>query len=351
MSSRSLLERLASNADQQTAVFVQDRCLRKRLNTFDCQRCIDICAAGALSLRDRSISFDPGACTGCMLCTTACPNDAFCFSGFDGGSPSFLKQTSELTVISCPRQSRLYQEERRIPCLGGITIEQLLALALESAGGAVIAFNISSCTDCENSYGVRRFLARLAWVEEKAGSLFKRECIVITEKKQFKSLELSVRRLFLSNLKDNLLITIGSPFSFSLDGPNQTARTSRRIPARVRLKKNLLEHLEPNHKESVSALIDHQLAVGSACNLCPLCTGICPTGAVRVDRIDGQKRLTFNTMLCSGCGLCVSFCKKNALSLEYPVSGAMQADMGSESPLPETALQVVEQPVDGYMRR
>ncbi len=343
----SLLEKLASHVNQQTAVFVQERCLRKRLNCFDCLRCIDICAAGAISLRDRNISFDSDACTGCMLCTTTCPNDAFTFSGFDPGSPGFLKEAAELTVISCPRQSKLYQEERLIPCLGGITIEHLLAFALDSTGTAVTVFNVSSCTDCENSHGVRRFLRALAWAEEKAGSLFKRKCIVITDKQQVKSLEPPVRRLFLSSLKDNLLTTIGAQFSLSFDSPRQTARTSRRIPARVRLKKNLIEHLEPKQAESVSALIDHRLAVSGTCNLCPLCTGICPTGAIRVDRIAGQKELRFDNTLCSGCGLCVSFCKRKSLSLENPVSWVMQADMSNESPPPETSLQEFEHPING----
>ena len=259
---------------------------------------------------------------------------------------ALLKAAAELTVISCPRQGRLHQEERLIPCLGGITVEHVLALALDPAGRGVTAFNVSSCNDCENSRGVSRFLHRLAWVKEKAGSFFKSKCIVITEKKLLKPLEPSVRRLFLFSLKDNLLTTIGSPFSFSSDSPRQTETTSRRIPARVRLKKKLLERLEPKQRESLSALIDHHLDVSGSCNLCPLCTGICPTGAIRVDRSDGHKELTFDTTLCSGCGLCVSFCKRKALSLENPASGIMQAD-SSGLPPPETALRIIAQPSSG----
>ena len=344
----SLIEKLAADANEQSAVFARDRCLRKRLNSFACRSCVDSCAAGAITLRGRAIDFEPGACTGCMLCTTACPNDAFTFSGFDAGSPGFLKAAAELTVISCPRQERLHQEERRIPCLGGITVEHLLALALEPTGRAVTALNVSSCTTCENSRGVKRFLHRLARLEEEAGSLFKRKCIVITEKKELNPLlEPSVRRLFLTSLKDTLLTTIGSPFSFSFDSPPQAERTSRRIPVRVRLKKKLLERLEPEQRESLSALLDHRLDVSGACNLCPLCTGICPTGAIRVVRIAGHKELTFDTTLCSGCGLCVSFCKKKALSLETPVSWIMPADSSSGLPPPEPSLREIAQPSSG----
>ena len=190
MSSLSLIQKLVSHSTQQRADFARDRCLRKRFNRFDCVNCIDVCASGAISLRDRNIRFDAGACSGCMLCAKACPNDAFTFSEFDAGSLCFSEDKAEIVVISCDQQSQIYPEERLVPCLGGIAIEHLLALNM--FGKSALAFNVSSCTGCENYSGVEDFLHRLAWLKQKGGSIFKRKCVVIKDQEEVVALDLAV---------------------------------------------------------------------------------------------------------------------------------------------------------------
>ncbi|MGI9535463.1 MAG: 4Fe-4S dicluster domain-containing protein, partial [Desulfocapsaceae bacterium] len=128
MSSLSLIQKLASHSTQQTADFAHDRCLRKRLAGFECTECIDVCKSGAISIGDSGVSFEASACSGCMLCAKACPNDAFVFSEFDAGSLCFAEDKTEFVVISCHKQSQIYPEERLVPCLGGIATEHLLAL-------------------------------------------------------------------------------------------------------------------------------------------------------------------------------------------------------------------------------
>jgi formate hydrogenlyase subunit 6/NADH:ubiquinone oxidoreductase subunit I len=253
-----------------------------------------------------------------MRCTTVCPNDAFTFSGNAAGIPNSLENDTGPTVLSCPRQKQVYPEETLMPCLGGITLEHLLALGL-AADKTIVAFNTSDCSGCVNNHSVKHFLHRLEFLKEKAGGILNGEFIVITEQKQLRSLEQLDRRSFLSGLKEHFLATISSRFRFSFESPEKEVISSRRIPTRVRLKKELLQHIGLEHKELISALLNHRLEVSGACDLCPLCTGICPTGAIRVDRAEGQKELSIDHTLCSGCGLCVTFCKQNAISLEGPI--------------------------------
>ena len=345
MSSPSLTQKLASPSTLQTASFAHDRCLRKRLNRCDCVNCLDVCASGAISLKDRSISFDSSVCTGCMLCATACPNDAFTFSEFAVDSLCFSEEKAEPVVISCHQQSQIYPEERLVPCLGGITNEHLLALNMY--GETAIAFNVSSCAECQNNHGVIDLLHRLAWLKQKNRSLFSRQYIIIPDQNEVIARDQSARRSFLNGLKESVYETIDSLFSFPIDSsrPAPAVRTSRRIPARVQIKKHLMGKVASRDRQALSRLINHRLIISGACNLCPLCKGICPTGAIQVEQSEGKKELTFDGTLCSGCGLCVSFCKHNALSLVRPDSWTAAANSGSQPSPPEALLPLVEKPV------
>lgn len=340
MPSFSLIQKLASHSSRQTADFAHDRCLRKRLNRCECANCRDVCTAGAISLRDRRISFDARACTGCMRCTTACPNDAFTFPAFDVDSFCFSEHKSELVVLSCNRQSQIYPEERLVPCLGGLAIEHLLAL--DMGGESVLAFNVSSCAGCENHHGVEDLLHRLAWLKQEAGAMCKRKHIIIKEQQAVAAFIQSTRRSYLSGLKESLYETIGAQFSFHTDSSRPVATTSRRIPARVKIKKHLLEKAASTDRQALSRLINQRLIITQACNLCPLCKGICPTGALKIEQTEGKKELVFDGTLCSGCGLCVSFCKHKALVLQRPDSWIAAAGPRSHPPSSVTLLRQVE---------
>lgn len=314
----NLLENLASDDKTVKAAFIPDRCLKRRLHSCECRRCIEACPAGAVWAEGGQIGFGPESCTGCMQCSSACPNDAFEFSGYDPEMVNILSKGSHPLFISCPRQEQVHPEEHLVPCLGGITIEQLLALGLNEE--TIVTFNVSSCSACENNPAITSFRDRVQWLKNKGGFLLKGELVVLTEMSDGGASRESGRRSFLSGLKNNLLVTIGSRFRSPFEIPKETAASSRRIPARVRLKKLLFNQIDIEAADLLSALIDHRLAVSDACTSCPLCKGICPTGAIKVERFEGQKELAIDSSLCSGCGLCVTFCPHYALSLKTPIS-------------------------------
>jgi len=340
MSSLSLIQKLASHSTHQTPDFAQDRCLRKRLTSCDCKECINVCTSDAISFRDHGISFDAGACSGCMLCAKACPNDAFVFLEFDPKSLCSSENNAELVVISCHKQSQIYPEEQLVPCLGGITTEHLLAMNM--CGESPIAFNVSSCVDCQNNHGVTDFLHRLTWLKQTKGFLLERKYVVIKDQKEVTTLDQSSRRSFLLGLRESLSETISAQFSFDTDSSKHAARTSRRIPARVKIKRHLMEKVASRDRQVLSSLINHRLIISKACNVCPLCKGICPTGAIKIERTEQQKELTFDDTLCSGCGLCVSFCPQNALSLKKPESWTRADTTGRKSSSVEDWISLAE---------
>lgn len=316
MPALSVIENLASESTQQTIMFIDSRCLRRRLNSCECDNCLSCCPADAIIVSNRQIKLDSGKCTGCMLCSTVCPNDAFEYPVSDIEKSLFAKEETELVVISCSRQTQIHQEEQVVPCLGSLSLEHLLALGL--AGSSETAFNILACENCENRSAADFFLSMLRRVQEQAGDLLKTKFIVLTDPDQITSLHNENRRSFLSSLKSNLLSAISSQFSYSSVDTDEIVKKSRRIPKRVDLKRNLIEHVDDVKIQLISSLCDFHLAVNENCSLCPLCTGICPTGAVKIERSDGEKKIVVEHTLCSGCGLCVSFCKNEAIKLHHP---------------------------------
>ena len=77
----------------------------------------------------------------------------------------------------------------------------------------------------------------------------------------------------------------------------------------------MLENLEREQAEIVSSLCLYDIKVSDACTACPLCKGICPTGAIRIETSGKDKSLMIDTTLCSGCGLCAEFCRHGAIEL------------------------------------
>ena len=316
MSALSLLKGFASDAVTQSVEFKEDLCLRRRLNSYDCASCLDSCPAGALSLANRQVQLDTEKCSGCMLCTVACPNDAFEFQNLAFEKCLFPDSKVKMSVISCTRQTQIHPNEHVVPCLGGLSLEHLLVLGL--TGSEVTAFNTSVCSNCENSLAADTFLNLVKNLQKRGGELLSTKFIVLTESEQITSIQNDNRRSFLSGFKNALLSTISSQFSYSSDDFEEVVKKTRRIPKRVSLKRDIVRIVDEESKQLVSTLSDYHLEVNEDCSLCPLCTGICPTGAIRLDRSGGQKELLIDNTLCSGCGLCVLFCKQKAIKLSPP---------------------------------
>ena len=63
------------------------------------------------------------------------------------------------------------------------------------------------------------------------------------------------------------------------------------------------------------------------CFQCGACTGICPTGALHIQRPD--MAVLFDPDKCSGCGLCVNICPVRAMEVSLDHSIAVNGDVVS----------------------
>ena len=300
-----------------------ERCLRRRLSTCDCRLCLDVCAAGAITLDRGQLQLDQQRCTGCMACVAACRNEAL-VTPFDLEKmlQKVREKAEKLPVVSCIRKKRRSVEEMTVPCLGIFSEEALVALG--RSGCRSIEFDLAGCPSCENRQAAARFLSAFRRVTEGAAQVLYAELVISENTRPETAKDGTDRRSFLAEVRAKLStfspISLAMPEFFHAAQPEKTH--SRRLPIRVRIIERIIADAAGESKEQILSLCTHRVTTGPACTCCPLCTGICPTGALRVTGSGTEKRLCFTGTRCSGCGLCVSFCRKAAISLSLsPLAG------------------------------
>ncbi len=123
------------------------------------------------------------------------------------------------------------------------------------------------------------------------------------------------RRSYLSNVKRLFNDVSKNSIAVGTRAEPQ-AKQNRYVPFKTKLIRNLIQRIEPAARPQLVSHFSHDLIVNKNCTLCPLCKGICPTGAITMKRSEQGKELYFTYLDCNGCGLCVEFCKKDALILK-----------------------------------
>ncbi len=319
MTTFSLLTKTAAMSP--VAEIVAGRCLRGRLSGFDCTRCLDGCTADALSLQNGRIQIDNTRCTGCGRCTAVCPAEALVFAGFDlcrklDECDSFVDY-----VFNCPRQKQAFPKEFPLPCIGVLSTETLLSIALK--GNGPVYFNLLACPDCPQFQGVAAFVETLKRVQKILGPHpgADTDLRTICEASHLPAILPRDRRSFLRGLGSNVVALVQSRYATKPSrAEKETIKAnSRRLPEKTAL----LEKVIMAQESAVSSILLAQcvptLSLTNSCNFCPRCTGMCPTGAIKLVRQeDNSKKLSFSGGRCTGCGLCAAFCKVRAITIRLP---------------------------------
>ncbi len=305
------------------AEIVAGRCLRRRLISFDCTRCLDSCAANALSLQNSKIQIDNARCTGCGRCTAVCPAEALILAGFD--LCRMLDECNSFadSVFNCPRQKQTFSKEFPLPCIGVLSNEALLSIALK--GNGPVYFNLLACPECPQFHGVEGFVETVERVLKTIGPHLNTntDLRAISAASQMPAVLPSDRRSFLLGLGSNVVSLVQSRYAIkpSLSKKEPHKANGRRLPEKTALLKKVIMAQDSSVSPTLLAQCTPTLSLTDSCTLCPRCAGMCPTGAIKLVRQENSsKKLTFAGGRCTGCGLCAAFCKVQAITISGPLS-------------------------------
>ncbi len=314
MLTKYLLEHLASPFTQSHIGLQANRCLRSRLSSNTCTLCIDNCPANALNLSGRSINWTKDSCTDCMKCVSICPVDVF---AFDVDMHGLINKagSSKKVQVCCEQIQQAPEDFFIIPCVGIFSDEMLLTLVLLT--DCRVEVDTSKCLQCANSPVYQKFTRQLESISKRfSQKSTKQFSIISSQSPTNQSTPKTDRRSYLHHIKTTAVSLTKESFSPEKKQEKETKSTSRISPGRNLLLQHLLQNVPSTVKRQLGREFCYKLVVQDHCTLCPLCKGICPTGAIGIIKKKNTKQLVFRYKKCIGCGLCSNFCKQKALALQ-----------------------------------
>lgn len=300
-----------------------ERCLRFRCNSFDCRRCEEACPQAAVKANPLP-RVEAEACTGCGLCAAACPADGFRVGGPSGQDLAAALAQVERPVLGC-LQGGAGPANARLGCLGQLTLEDLVGLALLTGPG--LQLDGSACGGCQRGSMLPVLLERVAAAQALVG---RAGLCLVTAKEDLRHRDRHCDRRSFFHLLGRGAAT-GAASWLRGRGEQPAARSVKRLPERRSLVLAARARAPETAQGTVHELLSYRAAIASHCDACPRCAALCPTGALVREKDDGQRRLVFDPDRCTGCGLCEHACPKRAVRIERPGGATELANFGQDS--------------------
>lgn len=296
--------------------FISRRCLRNRLQGNCCNRCLDECPVQAITPEaGGGVRLDSKRCVGCLACTAVCPAEALV------GKDCRLAETpgkaaGQVTLVFCCEKSIRSGEEIVLPCLGVLAEEQLAAFAVKAAKG--VRLRLVTCCDCRAAFVPDLLARRLAALNSRLGNGEITGSIRLqlrAEDDDELAESLSRRTFFKAFREISFHAASVTVAALQADPDQREQHAHKHQPARLALLRQAIAGTGDESTRQALLRLFFSLSVSDECNFCGACAGMCPTGALKNSRENEVKRLQFDWARCSGCGLCLEFCRKNALTL------------------------------------
>ena len=298
--------------------------------------CIRLCPTRAISVAD-SIAIDQSKCISCNICATSCPHGVF-----DPTAPpdsvhfdailAARKDGKQNIRFSCSRCAGRYGkpparksrgvETIVLPCLGSLSeILPLYASLLDCA------VSIDPCpADCSFKQGrecYEQAMKRIETVLQCFGA-------------QQSDLKNTVAREEPSGLdRRAFLLSAGEEIMKSLfDSEERQSGGPILQPYHQSLPRRRMDLLALALKRPMSPMIVEfrsypilKISVKPAdCDLCEICSKLCPTGALRYLEESNRGSISFLLGKCTGCRLCVEACPKKCITHDNADLGKIGSD-------------------------
>lgn len=304
------------NSEPPSLEFISRRCLRNRLQGNGCTRCLDECPVQAIiAMESGGVRPDPKRCVGCLACTAVCPAEALV-----GKDPRLTaapgKAAGRATLVFCCEKAIRSGEEIVLPCLGALAEEQLAAFAAQAAEG--VRLSLIKCSDCRAAFVPGLLARRLATLHRRLGNgeIAGSIRLLLREEEGAELAESSSRRAFFKAFREiSFHAATETVAALQADPTQKEQHAHKHPPGRLaQLRQAITATGDPDTRQALLRIF-FTLTVSDGCNFCGACAGMCPTGALKNIREEGVKQLQFAWDRCSGCGLCLEFCRKKVLTL------------------------------------
>jgi formate hydrogenlyase subunit 6/NADH:ubiquinone oxidoreductase subunit I len=202
-----------------------------------------------------------------------------------------------------------------------LSIEALLSIALKGNGS--VYFNLLACPNCAQFQGITAFVETVECVQKTIGLYLGTDLRAICAPCQLPRVLPRDRRSFLQGLGYNVVSLVQNHYATKppLSKKEPTKSNSRRLPEKTALLEKIIMAQDSALVPTLLAQCTPTLILTDSCTFCPRCTGMCPTGAIKLVRQENNsKQLSFAGGRCTGCGLCAAFCKVQAITISGPLS-------------------------------
>ena len=314
------MEKLCSSG----IIYEPHLCSRVRFPRSTCQACVQGCPGGAISW-DKTLRINTDKCSDCGICISRCPNGVFWSQRHED---SVIAQEigrllsgndNRSIVFGCSQSGQNGNNTIILPCIGRLT-ENLL-LAPFTFGASRVEIRWPECEGCSYEKCLSHLNLVLFFGSKLAAVIGKEDgCIQVNKIGKYlgpQSLpdRLSRRDLF-HKFRVEATQTVAA-FLPEFGNSHQNSPWAQFVGAKRAYLLKLLRALPGYTATSIQRddLPVADIEINHSCVGCPVCTTLCPTGALgRIEKSDGFD-IYFRPDICTGCKICQEACLFQAISL------------------------------------
>ena len=311
------LSRILKVINPEPVVIDQRACLPARHRRSACRACIEVCQEGALALDQGKLQVDASKCSRCSLCAGACPTAAIAVMGI---------AEKQVTAVAGLRCSKVAGEGPQVPCLGWLTADHLIGMALQHE---TVTLTAGDCAACPWARGGEMAAAAAAVASATLKAVGHQAAVRLIRTGAGAAppeRTLSRRDLF-------SLWTTESQHVVKTLLPERDVNHAK-LPAHVPARRSYwIRRLAPESVPAAEPMPDgpwKARVVTEACNGCGICTAFCPTGALSQSQDGEDWVLTHLAAACVSCGTCVALCPTRAVGEEPLLTAVMVAGKARE---------------------
>lgn len=295
----------------------QSICAHSRSELDGCQRCLDVCAAGAITSKGEGITVDPFLCQGCGSCATVCPSGAMSYAyprpanAIERSRQALTEAGASILLLHTEAHKAAVDAANLPATILPLEVEEVSAFGIDYWLSMLAGFacRIVLLSDAQADDPNRQaMLEQMSLLQELLQGVGVAEQAVVLSNSALVSDDISGSVLDESSWNSSMLKDI-KPAEFAThNDKRQTIRLALDALSEQLTATDKVVPLAPGAPFG-RVIVDQQ-----SCTLCLSCVSICPAKALQ----EGQDTpaLRFVEANCLQCGLCETACPESAISLQ-----------------------------------